>query len=347
MLILYATQVEDGGTQKKIPDVIERIEELMKDETAGDPISGLKWTKKTTQKIADELSDLSIKISRVTVGKILHQMNYSLKTNRKTISSGGKSSTKAEKQKRNDQFEYINEMREVFREKNMPIISIDTKKKELIGNFKNPGTRYKRGADLTNDHDFLTYALGKAALYGVYDPEENKGFVSIGMFVRDGNRIESGDTPEFAVESVERWWIADGLRQYGKSEEILILADAGGSNGYRPHMWKVKLQKLLCDKYRIKVTVCHYPPGASKWNPIEHRLFSEISKNWQGTPLINYETVLKYTLTTKTNTGLMVNAVLVDKQYQKGLSASKDDLSKLNIKKHEVNPLWNYTLYPS
>ncbi len=326
--------------------MIEKIEELMKDETAGDPISGLKWTRKTTQKIADELSVLDIKVSRITVGKILGQMNYSLKTNRKTISSGGKSPTKEERKKRNDQFDYIRKMCEMFRRMNKPSISTDTKKKELIGNFKNPGTRYKRGADLTNDHDFLTYALGKAALYGIYDPARNEGFVSIGMFLRDGSRITSGDTPEFAVESIERWWTVEGLRQYRK-DELLILVDAGGSNGYRPHMWKVKLQELLCDKHGVKVTVCHYPPGASKWNPIEHRLFSEISKNWKGKPLRDYETVLKYTLTTKTNTGLGVNAVLVDKQYQKGLSASEEDMSKLNIERHEVNPLWNYTLYPN
>ncbi len=318
----------------------------MKDETAGDPISGLKWTRKTTQKIADELFVLGIKVSKITVGKILRQMDYSLKTNRKTISSGGKPPTKEEKKKRNDQFEYINKMREEFRKMKKPIISADTKKKELIGNFKNQGTRYKRGADLTNDHDFLTYALGKAALYGVYDQEKNMGFVSIGMFVRDGNRIKSGDTPEFAVESIERWWIREGLRQYRNANEILILADAGGSNGHRPHMWKVKLQELLCDKHGIKVTVCHYPPGASKWNPIEHRLFSEISKNWQGTPLTDYETVLKHTLTTKTNTGLLVNAVLVDKHYEKGLSASEEDLGKLSMERHEINPKWNYTLSP-
>jgi hypothetical protein len=326
--------------------VTEKIEELMKDETAGDPISGLKWTRKTTQKIADELSVLDIKVSRITVGKILSQMNFSLKTNRKTISNGGKLPTKEDKKKRNDQFEYIKKMCKKFRKTNKPLISTDTKKKELIGNFKNPGTRYKRGVDLTNDHDFLTYALGKAALYGVYDPERNEGFVSIGMFLRDGARITSGDTPEFAVESIDRWWTGEGLRQYRK-DELLILADAGGSNGYRPHMWKVKLQELLCDKHGIKVTVCHYPPGASKWNPIEHRLFSEISKNWRGKPLRDYETVLKYTLTTKTNTGLRVSAVLVDKQYQKGLSASEEDLSILNIERHEVNPLWNYTLYPN
>lgn len=318
----------------------------MEDETAGDPISGLKWTKKTTQKIADELSVLGIKVSRITVGKILSQMNYSLKMNRKVISNGGKQPTKDEKKKRNDQFEYIKKMCARFRKTNKPLISADTKKKELIGNFKNPGTRYKRGADLTNDHDFLTYALGKAALYGIYDPIRNEGFVSIGMFFRDGSIITSGDTPEFAVESIERWWTGEGFRQYRKNE-LLVLVDAGGSNGYRPHMWKVKLQELLCDKHGIKVTVCHYPPGASKWNPIEHRLFSEISKNWKGKPLRDYETVLKYTLTTKTNTGLKVNAVLVDKQYQKGLSASKEDLSKINIERHEVNPLWNYTLCPN
>lgn len=319
----------------------------MKYETAGDPISGLKWTRKTTKKIADELSFLGIKVSSGTVGKILADMDYSLKTNRKTISNGGKLQTKEEKKKRNDQFEYIDKMRAKFLKMKNPTISADSKKKELIGNFKNPGTRYKRGLDLTNDHDFLTYALGKAALYGVYDQEKNIGFVSVGMFLREGKSIRSGDTPEFAVESIERWWTHQGSRQYRDSKEILILVDAGGSNGHRSHMWKVWLQERLCDKHGIKATVCHYPPGASKWNPIEHRLFSEISKNWRGTPLTDYETVLKYSLTTKTDTGLKVNAVLVDKDYKKGLSATKEDLSKLNIKRHEINPQWNYTIYPN
>jgi len=327
--------------------VINKIEELMKYETAGDPISGLKWTRKTTEKIADELSLLGIRVSRTTVGKILADMDYSLKTNRKSISNGGKPQTKEEKEKRNEQFEYINKMRDKFRKRKNPAISADTKKKELIGNFKNPGTRYKRGHDLTNDHDFLTYALGKAALYGVYDQEKNMGFVSIGMFPRVGKSILSGDTPEFAVESIERWWKHQGSRQYRDSGEILILADAGGSNSHRSHMWKVWLQELLCDKHGIKVTVCHYPPGASKWNPIEHRLFSEISKNWRGTPLTDYETVLNYSLTTKTDTGLKVNAVLVDKNYEKGLSATKENLSRLKIERHETNPQWNYTICPN
>jgi hypothetical protein len=319
----------------------------MKYETAGDPMSDLKWTRKTTQKIADELANVGIKISKTTVGMLLKNLKFSLKTNVKRISNGGKIPTKEERERRDKQFEYINEMRNKFNKMDMPTISVDTKKKEPIGNFKNPGTRYKRESDLTNDHDFLSYALGKAALYGVYDQDKNKGFVSIGKFLRKGNKLLSGDTPEFAVESIERWWIYEGIKTYPEIGEILILADAGGSNGYKPHMWKVKLQELLCDKYNFKITVCHYPPGASKWNVIEHRLFSEITKNWKGTPLIDYETVLKYTKTTKTKTGLRVNAVLVDNIYEKGLKASETDLQGLNIKRHDLNPSWNYTLSPN
>ena len=319
----------------------------MKYETAGDPMTDLKWTRKTTGKIAAELALIDICVSKTTVGKILKGLNFSLKTNVKSISNGGKPKTQEEKEKRNDQFEYINKMIAKFAKVKKPVISVDTKKKEPIGNFKNPGTRYKREADLTNDHDFLTYAAGIAALYGVYDQQENKGFISIGMFRKEGKTILSGDTPEFAVESVERWWKNDGIETYRNKRDLLIVADAGGSNGYRPHMWKVKLQEILCDRYKFNVTVCHYPPGASKWNAIEHRLFSEISKNWRGTPLIDYETVLKYILRTKTKTGLKVNAVLVKKLYQKGLKASKENLEKLNIERHEINHSWDYTLYPN
>ena len=327
--------------------MIKKIEKLMEYETAGDPMSDLKWTRKTTQKIADELASIDIIVSNTTVGKILRGLNFSLKTNVKAISNGGKQFTKKEKEARNNQFNYINKMLHKFAKMNKPTISVDTKKKEPIGNFKNLGTRYKREADLTNDHDFLTYALGIAALYGVYDQQKNTGFVSIGMFLKEGKQIKSGDTPEFAVESIERWWTNEGIHTYQNNDELLILADAGGSNGYRPYMWKVKLQEILCDKYNIKVTVCHYPPGASKWNAIEHRLFSEITKNWRGTPLIDYETVYKYILRTKTKTGLRINAELVDKIYEKGLKASRKDLENLNIQHHEVNPSWNYTLYPN
>lgn len=327
--------------------MIEIIEDLMKYETAGDPMSDLKWTRRTTQKISDALETIDIKVSKTTVGKILKDLGFSLKTNIKRISNGGKTPTKEEKKKRNDQFEYIKKMRNKYNKKGKPAISVDTKKKEPIGNFKNPGTRYKREGDLTNDHDFLTYAIGKAALYGIFDDKENNGFVSIGMFLKEGKSFTSGDTPEFAVESVERWWLHEGIKKYKNQNEILIEADAGGSNGYRSHMWKVKLQEILCDKYGFTVTVCHYPPGASKWNLIEHRLFSEISKNWSATPLIDFETVLKYTKKTKTTTGLRVDAILVDKNYQKGIKATEDDLNRLNIKNHKVNPTWNYTLYPN
>lgn len=318
----------------------------MKYETAGSPMGHVKWTRKTTQKIADELAELGISISKTTVGKLLKDLDFSLKTNRSTISNGGKLLTPEEKATRNTQFEYIQTLRQTFHVLGKPAISVDTKKKEPIGNFKNPGTRYKREADLTNDHDFLSYAIGKAALYGVYDAQHNRGFVSIGMFLRDGKRLTSSDTPEFAVESIERWWIYEGRHTYAPQHELFIEADAGGSNGYRPHMWKVHLQEILCDIYGLTVTVCHYPPGASKWNLIEHRLFSEITKNWQATPLVDYETVLKYTKSTTTTTGLSVNAVLVEKQYEKGQKASEDELKTLNITYHKVNPSWNYTLSP-
>ena len=300
----------------------------MKYETVGDPMSNLKWTRKTTQKIADELKTINLKVSKTTVARILKNLDYSLKTNIKTVSNGGRVVTKKEIDPRNNQYEYIKKMRCKFNKTKKPVISVDTKKKEPIGNFKNPGTRYKREADLTNDPDFLTYAIGKAVLYGVYDEKGNNGFVSIGMFLKQGKSFTSSDTPEFAVESIERWWVHEGVKRYPNQKEILIEADAGGSNGYIPHMWKVKLQEILCNKHGLKVTVCHYPPGASKWNLIEHRLFSEIAKNWQATPLIDYETVLKYTKSTKTTTGLFVNAILVDKKYKKGIKAYISHLKK-------------------
>lgn len=319
----------------------------MEYETAGDPMSGLKWTRKTTEKISTELIAINIYVSKTTVGKILKDLGFSLKSNSKKISNGGKLVTEEKQLMRDIQFNYIQKTRRKFAKDNMPVESVDTKKKELVGNFKNPGTRLKRDSDLTNDHDFLTYALGKAALYGVYDTGTNSGFVSIGMFLREGSSLSSSDTPEFAVESIERWWDKEGRRKYPGAKKMLILADAGGSNGYHCHMWKVNLQNILCNKYGLKITVCHYPPGASKWNPIEHRLFSEITKNWKGTPLKNYETVLKYTTKTKTITGLKVKANLVKKKYRKGIKASEEDIQNLKIKYHRVNPTWNYTISPN
>lgn len=319
----------------------------MEYETAGDPISGLKWTHKTTEKIADELSLEGINICAVTVGRILKNLDYSLKSNSKKISNGGKKLTPEAVEKRNTQFEYIKAMLKKFDTENCPRISSDTKKKELIGNFKNPGTRYKKISDLVNDHDFLTYCIGKAALYGIYDLFNNDGFVVVGQFMKEEKTSSflSADTPEFAVEAIESWWLTKGIKQYSKNK-LLILVDGGGSNGHRCHMWKIKIQDILCNKHNLEVTVCHYPPGASKWNLIEHRLFSEISKNWKGTPLIDFETVLKYTKTTKTKNGLTVDAVLTNKEYQKGIKANREDITSLNLKKHEINGSWNYTICP-
>jgi hypothetical protein len=310
-------------------------------------MSDLKWTRKTRQKISEQLARINIHVSKTTIGAILKKLGFSLKSNSKKVSYGGKPRTKLQRKQRNDQFEYIHQMRGAFTRKDCPVLSVDSKKKELVGNFKNPGTRYKRMGDLVYDHDYLTYALGKAALYGVFDLARQRAFVSIGQFLRNGNTLTSSDTPEFAVESIERWRTYDGKFAYPDLKEFLILADGGGSNGHKPWIWKVRLQQRLCNKYGLKVTVCHYPPGASKWNPIEHRLFSQITKNWEGTPLIDYETVVKYTKSTTTTTGLKVNAKLVKRQYKKGIKASAEQIDALNIRYHEVNPEWNYTISPA
>lgn len=318
----------------------------MEYETAGDPMTDLKWTRKTAEKIADEMTKVGIDVSESTVRRILKNLNFSLKTNVKSISNGGKKVSPESQLKRDSQFNYIKKIRKKFEKKKLPSISVDTKKKEPIGHFKNPGTRLKRGVDLTYDHDFITYAKGQAVLYGIYDDQKNRGFVVVGEFLRKENAYTSSDTPEFAVAAIEKWWQAEGKNTHREGNEILILADSGGSNGYRPHMWKVKLQECICNKHGLKVTVCHYPPGASKWNPIEHRLFSEISKNWRGTPLIDFETVLKYIRTTKTKAGMRVRATSSNKEFKKGAKATKEQIENLNIKRHKINPEWNYTLSP-
>lgn len=310
-------------------------------------MTNLKWTRKTTEKISQELSLFGISVSSMTVGKILRNLGFSLKSNAKKISNGGKKKTREEEEKRDTQFNYIAHNRRYFSHKGYALISCDTKKKELIGNFKNPGTRYKKKADLVNDHDFITYCKGKAAPYGIYDLQKNEGFVAVGEFMKETKKsiFLSADTPQFAVESIEQWWLQKGMHRYTQNK-LLILVDGGGSNGYRNKMWKVYLQEILCDKYGIEVTVCHYPPGASKWNPIEHRLFSEISKNWKGTPLIDFETVLKYIEKTKTKTGLKVKAISMKKKYQKGIKATQEKLKALHLVNHKTNGTWNYSIYP-
>lgn len=339
---------EEKEFKKKISEVIRTISKLMKYEIAGDPISGLLWTRKTREKISEELTKINIKVGKTTVGNILKKMNFSLKSNSRKISNGGRRLTKEESEIRDKQFKYIKRNRKKFVKKDLPVISVDTMKKDLIGNFRNPGTRYKKEADLTNDHDFASYAIGKSFPYGLFDDHRYEGFIYVGQALWDKKekRFASSETPEFAAESLSRWWRDYGSKRYPEADEILILADSGGSNGYRSHMWKFKLHELLCNKHGIKVTVCHYPPGASKWNPVEHRLFSEISKNWRGTPLKTFETVLKYIRTTKTKTGLRVRAQLVTKKYKKGQTVSKENLKKINLEPHRILPDWNYSLHP-
>jgi hypothetical protein len=303
----------------------------MEHHTAGDPINGLKWTHKTTSKISRELHKAGIMVSPKTVGRLLRGLKFSLRVNHKKVA--GKSSPF-----RNQQFEYINRTRQRFERQGWPSISIDTKKRELVGRFKNAGTTWERAPVLVKDHDFRTDASGIAIPWGLYDTQANRGRVFVGT---------SHDTPEFSVTALAQWWTSAGRKRYSPTKRILILADCGGSNGSRTRAWKYELQTRFCDRFGLTVTVCHYPPGTSKWNPIEHRLFSEISKNWAGQPLESYETVLKYLRTTKTDAGLVVNATLLPGDYPTGVKLSQTQMNRVNLRQHRVLPMWNYTLVPA
>ena len=303
----------------------------MEPHTAGDPISGLKWTHKTTQKISDELRKVDIRVCPKTVGRLLRGLKFSLRVNHKKVA--GQSNPY-----RNQQFEYINRTRARFERQGWPAISIDTKKRELVGLFKNPGATWQRTPVLVNDHDFRTDAKGIAIPWGLYDTQANRGQVFVGT---------SHDTPTFSVTAMAQWWSRTGRKRYANSDRLLILADSGGSNGARTRAWKYELQTRFCDRFGLTVTVCHYPPGASKWNPIEHRLFSEISKNWAGQPLESYETMINYLRTTKTQAGLVVNATLLTGEYPTGIKISKQQMDCVNLRQHKVLPMWNYTLVPA
>jgi hypothetical protein len=309
----------------------------MKYETAGDPITGLKWTRKTTEKIALELKSVNIVVCPNTVAKLLKALRYSLRVNHKKLNANKKKKPQDEK-KRDRQFRYIRQLREAFETKCWPSISVDAKKRELVGNFKNPGTAWARETRLVNDHDFRSQAVGIAVSYGVYDLLANRSLVCVGT---------THDTSAFAVDTIAKWWRNDGCKRYPKAKQLLILADSGGSNGSRSDLWKYALQEKICNRYGLTVTVCHYPPGSSKWNPIEHRLFSEITKNWAGIPLESYETILNYIRTTKTKTGLKVKAMLLKKKYETGLKISETQTAKIMIKPHAIFPEWNYTLRPA
>jgi hypothetical protein len=311
--------------------VIAHIEELMEHDTAGDPITGLKWTRRTTAKIADELDSIGINVSPKTVARLLKQMGFSLRVNHKKIS-------RTSPKERDAQFVRIAEIRKQFVAEGMPVISVDSKKRELIGNFKNAGNAWNRKPVSVNDHDFRSDAIGIAIPYSIYDVQANKGTVFVGT---------SYDTPQFAADAIARWWRSEGQRRYPDAGELAILADSGGSNGPRCRAWKYGLQHEICNRYGLTVTVAHYPGGASKWNPVEHRLHSEISKNWAGRPLDSYETILNYLRTTSTRTGLRVRARLVRKQYKKGIKITDSQMQELSVTQDNTLPRWNYTIIPS
>jgi len=301
----------------------------MADDTAGDPVTGAKWTRRTTGKIADELHRHGIDVCPNTVAKLLKQLHYSLRVNHKKLA-------RTSNPDRDEQFAYIATMRQQFTTAGLPIVSIDTKHRELIGNFAHKGTTWRTKPRLVNDHDFPSDALGVAIPYGVYDLHHNRGCVTIGT---------SRDTAEFAVASLTRWWHNDGRHRWPGTQQLLVLADGGGSNSYRSRVWKHALQHKLCNRHGLTITVCHYPTSASKWNPIEHRLFSEISKNWAGTPLDSYDTVLNYIATTTTTTGLKVKAYLDTRTYTK-VTITDEEMETINLDRHDTQPARNYTISP-
>lgn len=303
---------------------------MLEHDTAGDPITGLRWTRKTPDRIAELLQQTGLSISANTVARLLHDMDYSLRVNRKQLAT-------ATSPDRDQQFDYISSLRNHFQRRGLPIISVDTKKRELVGNFKNAGAKWDRSPVLVNDHDFRSDSLGVAIPYGIYDVLANRGTVFVGV---------SHDTPCFAAHSIAHWWRREGAPRYARARQLLILADNGGSNSCRCWAWKTNLQSQLCNRFDLTVTVAHYPTGTSKWNPVEHRLFSEISKNWAGEPLDSHQKILNFLRTTKTQTGLAVTAYLDRANYQTGTAVDPDRVRQLRLIPHKTLPTLNYSLAP-
>jgi Rhodopirellula transposase DDE domain len=324
-----------GGGRKKVeeanPSLQRRLKAIVEETTAGDPMSPLKWTSKSTRTIAEELERSGHSVSNVTVARCLAEMGYTLQANVKTREG-------PQHPDRDTQFRYLNRQVKSFRRTGDPVISVDTKKKELVGAFKNGGRRWmpQGKPDAVSVHDFPSQAEGKAIPYGAYDIARNRAVVNVGV---------THETAEFAVESIRRWWHMDGRRHYRGASRLLICADSGGGNGSRQRAWKVHLQQLS-DETGLAISVCHYPPGTSKWNKIEHRLFSFISLNWKGKPLINFETVVNLIGGTRTKTGLKVKAILDTNPYETGVELSKKDMDQLHLTRHKTHPDWNYTISP-
>jgi len=324
-----------GGGRKpiteKYPDLPGKLEMLIEPTTRGDPESPLRWTCKSVRKLSEQLKEKEYNVSHNVVAELLRELGYSLQANQKTLEGGSHPD-------RNSQFEHINEKVKSFQANGQPAISVDAKKKELVGDFKNAGREWRRKKDPTKVrvYDFPIPGLGKAAPYGIYDISQNVGWVSVGI---------DHDTSAFAVESVRRWWTLMGKETYPAPTELLITADGGGSNGYRVRLWKVELQKLATET-GLAISVSHLPPGTSKWNKIEHRLFSFVSQNWRGKPLVSYEVIVNLIAATATNEGLRVECGLDTNTYPKGIKIPDEQMKTLNLQKDSFHGEWNYTILP-
>jgi hypothetical protein len=303
---------------------------MVEPHTAGDPMSTQKWLNCRLRDIQEKLVSLGHAISLPVISRLLKAHDYRLRVNRKEVEG-------VDHPERDRQFEHIHEQRAAHEQAGQPTLSVDTKKKELVGNFKNAGQVWCQQPERVNSHDFPQDAEGRAVPYGIYDQQHHQADVYVG---------QSADTPQFAVDNLARWCQTELPHRFPDATHLLLEADGGGSNASRSRVFKQQLQEQIADALNLVVTVCHYPPGTSKWNPIEHRVFSEISKTWQGCPLRSFERVLDYIRDTKTQTGLSVQAVLVTQIYQIGVKVSDAVMDTLNIHYHEVCPQWNYTIYP-
>jgi len=324
-----------GGRKTKAlqdPTLASDLKSLVEPATLGDPMQPLLWTTRSLRNLVKELAKKGHKVCPTVVGAVLRGMGYSLQANSKTR-EGSKHID------RDAQFQYINTQAKGFLTAREPIISVDTKKKELVGNFKNNGREWRRQGtpELVNIHDFIDPKLKRAVPYGVYDISNNVGWVSVGT---------DHDTASFAVNAIRRWWRTMGKQRYPQATRLMICADGGGSNGYRVRLWKVELQKLS-DELKLPITVCHLPPGTSKWNKIEHRLFSFITINWRGKPLRSYRTIVQLIAATTTDAGLKVRAGLDENKYPKSVKVSDAELAAVNLSRHSFHGDWNYTIAPA
>lgn len=324
----------EGGGRRIKAEVNPRYEpellRLIEDETGGDPMRERRWVRKDLRWMRRSLEAKGIKVSLGTVWNSLKKQGISLKNNKKSKST-------QDHPMRDEQFQILNKLKRLFLGSGKPVISVDCKKKELIGNFKNDGRTWRKKAIEVLDHDFPNLGIGKLVPYGIYDLQNNEGHVYCGM---------SFETSEFAVDCICQWWEEYGQRAYLSQRKLLILCDSGGSNGYRRRAWKRDLQTKLADRFGLEVYVCHYPPGASKYNPIERKLFSFISKNWAGEPLTSFEKALSFIRSTTTETGLKVSATLVENMYEKGIRVSEEEMKTLSIKRNKICSQWNYCFRP-